>query len=72
MQVITIKEKLHHYIDVAQEQQLQAIYTLLEDKIELSASNRISIDQYNKEIEEAEARIESGEFYTQAEIKSKI
>ncbi|MBP6455502.1 MAG: hypothetical protein KA275_02130 [Chitinophagaceae bacterium] len=72
MQAITIKEKLHHYIDVAQEQQLQAIYTLLEDKIELSASNRISIDQYNKEIEEAEARIESGEFYTQAEIKSKI
>lgn len=30
----TIKEKLHHYIDVADEKKLQAIYTILEDEIE--------------------------------------
>ena len=30
----TIKEKLHHYIDTADEKKLQAIYTILEDEIE--------------------------------------
>jgi len=30
----TIKEKLHHYIDIADEKKLQAIYTILEDEIE--------------------------------------
>jgi hypothetical protein len=29
-----IKEKLHHYIDIADEKKLQAIYTILEDEIE--------------------------------------
>ena len=30
----TIKEKLHHYIDTADEKKLQATYTILEDEIE--------------------------------------
>ena len=30
---------------------------------------RVSVDQYNKEIDEAVARVESGEFYTQEEVK---
>jgi hypothetical protein len=30
----TIKGKLHHYIDTADEKKLQAIYTILEDEIE--------------------------------------
>jgi hypothetical protein len=29
-----IKEKLHHYIDTADEKKLQAIYTILEGEIE--------------------------------------
>ena len=69
MQTIKIKEKLHHYIDVAEENQLQAIYTLLEDKIEL-VEGRISIKQYNKELDEAEGRIDAGEYYTQEEIEN--
>ncbi len=28
-----LRDKLHHYIDVADEQKLQAIYVLLEDEI---------------------------------------
>lgn len=30
---------------------------------------RISIEQYNKEIDEAIARVEAGEFYTQEEVE---
>lgn len=29
-----LKQKLHHYIDIADEKKLQAIYTILEDEIE--------------------------------------
>lgn len=34
MEEASIKQKLHHYIDVADEKKLQAIYTILEDEIE--------------------------------------
>ena len=30
---------------------------------------RISIEQYNKEIDEAVARVEAGQFYTQEEVE---
>lgn len=30
----SLREKLHHYIDVADEQKLQAIYVLLEEEID--------------------------------------
>ena len=31
---------------------------------------RVSIEQYNKEIDEAMARIDAGEFHTQEEVKA--
>jgi len=33
------------------------------------SSERISIEQYNKEVNEAIARVENGEFYTQEEAE---
>ncbi len=33
---LSLRDKLHQYIDVADEQKLQAIYTLLEDEINWS------------------------------------
>jgi hypothetical protein len=32
-------------------------------------NDRITIEQYNKEIDEAVARVEAGEFYTQEEVE---
>lgn len=72
MQTVSIKEQLHHYIEIAEENQLQAIYTILEDKIHARASERISVAQYNKELTESEARMDKGEYYTQEEIKRMI
>jgi hypothetical protein len=34
MEQASLKQKLHRYIDVADEKKLQAIYTILEDEIE--------------------------------------
>ena len=34
MEQASIKQKLHRYIDVADEKKLQALYTILEDEIE--------------------------------------
>lgn len=37
----TIKDKLHHYIDFAKDEKLQAIYTLVENEISLNDENEI-------------------------------
>jgi hypothetical protein len=34
MESVSMRNKLHHYIDVADEKKLQAIYAILEDEIE--------------------------------------
>lgn len=38
---------------------------------EEESSERISIEQYNKEIDESIAEIERGEFYTQEEVETR-
>lgn len=48
---------------------LEIIKNMLEYRKQVSKSERISIEQYNKEIDEAVADIENGEFYTQAETR---
>ena len=42
------------------------MYALLEDDI--NQDGRISIEQYNKEIDEAMEEIKRGEFYTHEEV----
>jgi len=49
---------------------IKAIYTLLEDEIE--QEERISIKQYNKELEEAEEEFERGEYITNEEMKKNV
>jgi hypothetical protein len=62
-----IREHLHEYIDKAADAQIQAIYTLLEDKVE-AVQGRISMAQYNKEIEASEQEYESGNSITNGEF----
>ncbi len=70
MTTIAIRKKLHEFIDNIEEKKAKAIYTLFEK--EIKQSERISIEQYNKEIDEAEAEFERGDYITQDAMLKKI
>lgn len=63
-----IREHLHKYIDKAADAQIEAIYTLLGDKVEAVQDDRASIEQYNREIEESEQEYEKGNHITNSEF----
>ena len=49
---------------------LDAIKSMLKYRAKVIQQKRISIEQYNKEVNEAIARVENGEFYTQEEAEN--
>ena len=67
MSTLELKEKIHHFIDEADDKILEAIYVLLESKREEKID--LSIEQYNKELDDALIRVKSGSFYTQEEVE---
>ena len=71
METIQIREHLHKYIDIAADAQIQAIYTILEDKVE-AVQERISIELYNSELNASEKEYEDGKFITHAEFIKEI
>lgn len=70
MTTIAIRKKLHQFIDNIEEKKAKAIYTLFEE--EIKQGDRISIEQYNKEIDEAEAEFEKGDYITHEEMVKKV
>jgi predicted transcriptional regulator len=70
MTTMAIREKLTNYLQVADDKKVKAMYALLKDDINFEG--RISIEQYNKELGEAEAEYERGEFFTHEEMLKKI
>lgn len=67
MSTLELKEKIHHFIDEADDKILEAIYVLLESKREEKID--LSIEQYNKELDDALIRVKNGSFYTQEEVE---
>lgn len=70
MTTLAIREKLSNYMQVADDKKVKAMYALLKDDIK--QEERITIEQYNKEIEEAEAAFKKGEFITHEDMLKKI
>ena len=54
---------------VKDETLIEAFKNMLKYRTKKAESERISIEQYNKEIDESIAQIERGEFYTQEEVE---
>ncbi len=70
MKALTIRKKLSDYIQTVNEEKLRAIYTLLENDIE--NNGRISLEQYNIELEEAEVDFINGDYISNLEMTSRI
>ena len=68
MTTLAIRKKLSAYLQVADDKKVKAMYALLEDDIKMGES--VSLEQYNKEIDEALA--EAGDFITQAEMEKEV
>ena len=66
MTTLAIRQKLSDYLQVADDKKIRAIYTILEDDI--NEGGRISVEQYNKEIDEAMEEIKRGEVFTHEEM----
>lgn len=66
MTTLAIRQKLSDYLQVADDKKIRAIYTILQDDI--NEGNRISIEQYNKEIDEAMEEVKRGEVFTHEEV----
>ncbi len=48
---------------------IEKMETLIKKEEEREANRRVSIEDYNRELEEAEDEIEKGEFHTQDEVE---
>lgn len=70
MTSVAIRKKLVTYMQIADEEKVKAIYTLLKEDIEQEAP--INIEQYNNELAEAEAEFANGEFISNAAMKKKV
>ena len=62
---------IHNELDQVKDPNIiEAIKNMLEYRKKVS-TERISIEQYNKEIDEAEREIENGNYYTQEEVEKR-
>ena len=64
--------KLHFIesiLSIGNEKVIEKLETLLKKEQEKEGNNRVSIEQYNRELEEADSEIDRGEFYTQEEVE---
>ncbi len=65
-----LDQELYKYILQLDEAEKKSVLQMLKTFVKRrSNSSRISIEQYNKEIDEAIARVEAGEFYSQEQVK---
>ena len=70
METTTLDQKMYNYFmqlnEAEKKSVVQMIKTFLQSK--KATPERMSIEQYNKEIEESEAEIEKGESHTHEEV----
>ena len=66
-----LRKKVHEIIDSSDEEVIKAVYTLLQSN-DAEYVLGCSVEQYNKELEAAEAAIDSGRFISQEDLEKEI
>ena len=70
MATIDLRQSVLEYINnKADDRFLRLVNALAKTYQEKETTERINIEQYNKEIDESIAQIERGEYYTQEEVE---
>jgi hypothetical protein len=69
-----LEEEMHNYFIQRNEAEKKSVIQMLKKllKIRKGALQRATIEQYNKELEEAEKQIEKGNFITQEELEKEM
>lgn len=70
MTTTAIRKKLANYMKVADEKKIKAVYALLEE--EIRQNERLTIEEYNRELDEAEGEFKNGDYVTHSAMKKKI
>jgi predicted transcriptional regulator len=70
MSAQSIQQEFDHYWQELSVVEKESLLAVAKNYVQLKVDDRerISIEQYNKEIDEAVARVEAGEFYTHDEV----
>jgi len=75
MATMSLDKEIMKYLPELDNEEKQSILGVIKSILKLKDANtthplgqRLTIEQYNKELEEAEARIDAGEFYTHEEV----
>jgi len=70
MATLDLRQRVQDYIETADERLLKMIKALVETYQD--NTDRIRIEQYNKELETSEAQIERGEYHTHDQVRKLI
>jgi hypothetical protein len=67
----SIDSQILQYLPLLERDEKKSVLTVIKSflKHKEEPSKRLTIEQYNKELEEAEARFEAGEFFTMEEVE---
>lgn len=65
-----LDKELHAYIDILDTDQKKSLLNVIKTFLNPSKVDRVSVRQYNKEIDEAEQRIKEGNFLSQEDVEN--
>ncbi len=69
MAVKSLDTEIYNYLPLLGKDEKQTIISVIKSFLKLHSRTGISIEEYNKEIDEAVARVEAGEYYTHEEVE---
>lgn len=74
MKANLLEQEMHHYFMQLNEEEKKYILLMIKTflKGKMPEANQISIEQFNKELEEAEREIEEGKFITQDALEKEM